>query len=323
MASRKELSHNEMLQYLKTVMELEVSVYTQAEVLEKAEDAIYEPRKQKVEKEEIRVHYPSKPIKEYVNNDHKIALGIGIGCIGFGLILSIMSAAPYLQLFLYLVGAVALLLAPTGFRAEKAAQEQYLSDLKKYEAEMAETKAKHEALVAAAETDYQKRMAAAEEEYTRQLNNYHAALPTLEQMREQLDATENILQDMYSLDILYTKYQELIPVSTFYEYFATERVTKLTGSNGAYNLYEQELRMDLVINKLDVIIDELEDIKDNQYTLYRELVTANKTLKTISANLTELIKSAHRTEKLASITAYCAQVTAQNTEALKYLALIS
>ena len=323
MANRKELSHNEMTQYLKTLMELEVSVYTQEKILEEAEESIYKPSKRKVEKEEVRVRYPSKPDKEYVNNDHKIVLGIGIGCVGIALILSIMSAAPYLQAFLYLVGAVALALSPTGFKAEKSAQEKYLADLNKYEKEIAETKAKHEALIAAAEKDYRRRLEEAEEDYARQLQDYQTVLPMIEQMRNELDATETVLHDMYSLDILYLKYRDLIAVSSFYEYFATERVSKLTGSNGAYNLYEQELRMDLVINKLDVIITELDDIKANQYALYRELKTANDTLETISESLTELVESSHKVEKMASITAYYSQVAAQNTEALKYLALIS
>lgn len=323
METKKELSRSEMMRYLKTIMELELSVYTQEKILEETEEEIYEPRKKKVEKEVIRVSYPTEPVEEYVNNDHKIALGIGIVFVAIGLILSIMSTAPYLQIFLYVVGAVALALAPMGFNNEKAAKEKYRIELKRYRKEMEETKTKHEKLVAEAEKDYQKRLAEAEEEFTQQMQRYQGILPTIEQLEEQLCATEKVLEDMYALDILYPKYHDLIAVSSFYEYFATERVSKLTGSNGAYNLFEQELRMNLVINKLDDIITELEEIKENQYMLYSELVAANEKMEQISQNIIELVNSSRNVEKLAGITAYCSQVAAQNTEALKYIALIS
>ena len=39
-------------------------------------------------------------------------------------------------------------------------------------------------------------------------------------------------------------------------------------TNGAYNLYEQELRQNLIINKLDFVIDRLDTVIDNQHMLY-------------------------------------------------------
>ena len=52
-------------------------------------------------------------------------------------------------------------------------------------------------------------------------------------------------------------------MSKIYEYILSGRCTELDGFKGAYNLYEQETRMDIVIMRLDDIYEELEEIKEN------------------------------------------------------------
>lgn len=51
---------------------------------------------------------------------------------------------------------------------------------------------------------------------------------------------------------------------------------------GAYNLYEQETRMDIVIMQLDDIYEELEEIKENQYMLYDAICQTNYMLSQIA-----------------------------------------
>lgn len=131
------------------------------------------------------------------------------------------------------------------------------------------------------------------------------------------------MKKLYALDIVYDKYRNLIAISSFYEYFASDRVSELTGAKGAYNLFEQEIRMDLVINKLDVIIEQLEDIKENQYALYQKMDEAIDIMNGIYDDVEELVSAAHRIEDATYITAHCAKVAAQNTEILKYIALVS
>lgn len=49
------------------------------------------------------------------------------------------------------------------------------------------------------------------------------------------------LREMYRDDVIYPKYQELFPVSRFYEYLSSGRCKGLEGYGGAYDLYENEL----------------------------------------------------------------------------------
>mgnify|MGYP007024707781 CR=1 FL=1 len=54
----------------------------------------------------------------------------------------------------------------------------------------------------------------------------------------------------------FPKYRNLVAVSQIYEYILSGRCTELGGYQGAYNLYEQETRMDIVIMRLDDIYEE-------------------------------------------------------------------
>ena len=67
--------------------------------------------------------------------------------------------------------------------------------------------------------------------------------------------------------------------------FSSSRVFELEGKDGAYNLYESELRQNVIINNLEKVNDNLEEIKDNQYCMYNELKNVNSSLQTINKNL--------------------------------------
>jgi hypothetical protein len=65
------------------------------------------------------------------------------------------------------------------------------------------------------------------------------------------------------------------------EYLDSGRCSALEGPDGAYNLYESELRQNYIISKLDTIINQLDMIRENQYYLY----TAMQDIKTAIAGL--------------------------------------
>lgn len=150
------------------------------------------------------------------------------------------------------------------------------------------------------------------------------------QLDKHLSETQQLLKKLYELDYIFPKYRNFVAICSIYEYFVSGRCTELTGADGAYNLYESELRQDLIINRLDKIIDSLEVIKENQYALYSELERTNEILNGISSDMRELVSTvrrieitANRIEDAVHITNYYTQVTAQNTKALKYIALIN
>lgn len=96
---------------------------------------------------------------------------------------------------------------------------------------------------------------------------------------------------LYSVGIIYSKYQSYIPISTICEYFESGRCDELEGANGAYNLFEEEVRSNEIICQLVNINNSLEQIKANQFLLYTELVQINDNLKSIQNSLYDISTS--------------------------------
>lgn len=93
----------------------------------------------------------------------------------------------------------------------------------------------------------------------------------LSELTSVLKQQQNALNKLYAADIIYSKYRNFVAIATIYEYFESGRCCTLDGSNGAYNLYEGELRSNIIISSLNQIIINLEDIKIGQYALYEQI----------------------------------------------------
>ena len=143
-----------------------------------------------------------------------------------------------------------------------------------------------------------------------------------EMLLKEINDTKNELikintyyNQLISLNVIYPKYNNFIAITTFYEYFLSGRCDSLSGSTGAYNLYENELRANIIINKFDIIIEKLDDIKNNQYQMYCILKEINSTQKTmitafntafdnILDSIGQLNKNIKEIEQIETITAY-------------------
>lgn len=108
------------------------------------------------------------------------------------------------------------------------------------------------------------------------------------QTMELLQKSITARNELYSAGIIFGKYQNAVALSSFYEYLVSGRCEKLEGTNGAYNLYESEVRANRVIEQLDTVIDSLEQIKSNQYMMYSAMCSMKKEL----AQLNETMNSA-------------------------------
>lgn len=97
--------------------------------------------------------------------------------------------------------------------------------------------------------------------------------------------TFQIRQDYYGMGIIFPKYRHFAAVTNFYDYLSSWRCESLEGASGAYNLYEQEMRQNLILEKLDEIVNSLEIIKRNQYSLYSEVVKMNTELEKVHGQL--------------------------------------
>lgn len=114
------------------------------------------------------------------------------------------------------------------------------------------------------------------------------------------------LQKLYDMDIIYPKYRNFVAVAQLYEYLESGRCTTLEGYEGAYNLYEAELRQSIIINQLDKIIQTLEEIRDVQYAIYQAIKDATAVIGSVASN--------------SAAVAYSSTISASNTAILSYYA---
>ena len=130
--------------------------------------------------------------------------------------------------------------------------------------------------------------------------------------------TVNSLNSLYGLNIVYFKYQDMVPIYTLYEYLLSKRCYQLDGPNGAYNIYEYELRQGLIIHKLDVVIQKLDTIIENQRLLSQEISVSNQIAAKMSSQIESVARKLGPISQNTEVSAYYNKITAQNTEYLKW-----
>ena len=334
----------ELTKYLKTAAELEASVYRQEEAIrtatEKANSNQYIPKRKHVSSYYDK-QLPAKPVattatEEEVKKGTIVFSLLIVICLGVFATFVIISFTGNrhvngsVGLGIFLGGILGLLPAALLFRWERKAREEemqlkmkYQWDLKEYyrivdeiNEENKRGKAEYYRLTEKAEADYNAQSVALTERKT-------FALTQIDQMKHTLTETKDVLRRLYAINIIFPKYRNMVAMCTIYEYFASGRCSVLTGPNGAYNLYESELRQNIIIAKLDKIISQLEEIKQNQYILYEEMKETRAVLNNISRDVGRIMENTEAIKESSYITAQCAKITAQNTEAIKYISLIN
>lgn len=144
----------------------------------------------------------------------------------------------------------------------------------------------------------------------------------LDQVNNSIAQTLHTLDIYYQMNIIAPKYQHnLIAISSFHEYLTLERTHSLTfnpGDSGAYNIYENELRLNVIIGKLDDIIDRLDQIKSKQYSLYQAIQSSNRTSNQILQATRQLSQRLEAIENNSVISAYNSVLTESNTRYLKW-----
>lgn len=111
------------------------------------------------------------------------------------------------------------------------------------------------------------------------------------------------LRKLYSMNIIHPDYQDFVACGMFLQYLSTGRTHSLEqcgGDPGAYNLYEQDV-------KFNVIKKQLDQIQKNQQVIYGALVQINQ-------NVQDLCSSVERIENYARQSADYARQTAHNTK---------
>lgn len=96
---------------------------------------------------------------------------------------------------------------------------------------------------------------------------------------------ESLLKQMYDMNIIHPKYRSLLVVEQLYEYLDTGRCMELEGPNGAYNLYESELRQNLIIDRLDSVIRNLQALNRTMFYATNAIMESNQKISQISREM--------------------------------------
>ncbi len=142
-----------------------------------------------------------------------------------------------------------------------------------------------------------------------------------EELKEAKEAYITLLNEKekyYAYNIIFPKYRNLEALSSIYEYLMTGRCNSLQGSNGAYNLYETELRQNIIIAKLDYVINQLEQIKNSQFMLYESVKKVQDSLKSIAGKMEAACSALYSMQDNTGRILTNSEVIANNTSVMAY-----
>ena len=136
--------------------------------------------------------------------------------------------------------------------------------------------------------------------------------------------SKQLLEELYSLNIRYSKYRNFVAASSILEYLESGRCDTLEGRDGAYNIFEEEIRLDRIILKLDDAINQLSRISNTQVLLYNEVSDSNRILdglidatnsmvndiSSLNANVSDMSYSIEQNTNNSAIAAYNTKRTA-------------
>ncbi|MBQ7897478.1 MAG: zinc ribbon domain-containing protein [Clostridia bacterium] len=177
---------------------------------------------------------------------------------------------------------------------------------------------------------YSKKNNKRQEAYLKEIENDNArvekekkqilALQTQQdELRAEITNIEAIMNELYSINVIYPKYREMVPIITMWEYFDSRRCSELFGPNGAYNLYESESRQDIIISNLNKALTMLAQIRDNQYALYEAIQESNDIAERVYRQNESMLESSKNIERNSEIAAYNSKIAAQNSTISAYI----
>ena len=305
------MNSQELLEYVRRVKDLEIGVYEAKQI----DDKFPESYVAQMPKRPAEPRYLSGMIPQPQEPDEQNTGGAAAACFIVALVflffgINSLSALNFLIAGLATIVAVGILI--DGKRRQEREEEEYQAKLQEYENNLGQ----YQLRLSEIESENQKKR----DMYEKQLVAYSEEVADYESrgkavMHELFDAKWNLeeaLISLYEEGIIYSKYRNLVAVSTIYEYLASGRCDQLEGPNGAYNLYEMELRQNIVIGQLSTITEHLEQIKENQYTLYYEIQNANRNSESMLSSIGDDVK----------FSAYQNAATAKNVETMRYISMM-
>lgn len=141
----------------------------------------------------------------------------------------------------------------------------------------------------------------------------------LNQLKTENQRTCDLLEQYYSIGVIYKKYRGFVPICSIYEYYQSGRCTELTGHEGAYNIYESEVRFGMLITKLDEISAKIDSIREHQSVLFDAINHGNTLSEQLLREANNQAQQMKFIENNTAIAAYCSAEIAREANQIKWL----
>lgn len=296
------MSGIDLIAYTTRAMELEFAIYTQKELMHKHQKLMLDQKPVCPKKPKLKPpKEPPQPAPVEVESSRKFY--IFMACVSIVVLfvcIKLIVGLPLLGIFMFVACAYGIFYMISSRNKQKKdaenACEKYKNDMVEYEKKMEEYSKKSRRINA----EYSKLL----RNWTSQSNEYdQKSGEILQKHNDILSDLELALKKHYEQSVIFPKYRNMVAITMINEYLMSGRCFELEGPNGAYNLYESELRQNIIIGQLSTIISSLEQIQSNQFSLYQELVKANSTVN-------EILYEVHGINESTKLIAYFTGVTA-------------
>ena len=127
----------------------------------------------------------------------------------------------------------------------------------------------------------------------------------------------------YDLDVIYPKYRNLIAITTFIEYLESGRCKSLYGYTGCYNVYEQELRQNTIIGKLDQVLIQLDQIKKIQFATYLAIEKSNALQSAMLNTCNEMLDETKRANATLEAQSQDTKIIKRNSEIVSTISALN
>ena len=301
------VQHDDLLHYIKSAIEIETDKATQKQII--SEYAAYsEQKKPKI----VTQAEPEKPVWHFENREENATMLLVTGiftvlfCVSFGFV-CLAFDMPGFGIFLLLCCIPALLL----FNPFIKERSRYKEEAKLYSEICKNIDVQRDKI--------RKQNQNSEDAYHKNIGVWRTATQEMNAaLNARLAKTNSLSDRFYASDVIYPKYRNLPALTSIYEYLITGRCEGLTGPHGAYNLYEDEMRKDTVISQLNTVIENLEQIKNNQYMLYQQVKEIRQNTDTIISELQQIGTYTVQIAQLTALNTYYAAMNERNTRITMY-----
>lgn len=269
-----ELTKENLVKYIECVKKLETSLYSQKRALKKMTDEAAKCKRDSVQKQ------ISYECERWVGTDKstaeivwgRILSGAGIGLLcGFFFALLGADMGGSAILGIIIGGMIGIGWGVT------TVKETHENDLMEKTMEANRVKRANERIDA--QNEENKKFAIAAE------HRKNIVDAEIEFLKNNIEAMTEQLNGYYNLDVVYPKYRGMVYVCSIYEYLASGRCETLTGPYGAYNMLENDIKYARVLEKMENIVSNLEQIKENQMEIYYAIRETNNQLAELDASI--------------------------------------